>query len=466
MTIAAPRTTSSGPQAASSGEIRGLTGLRIVAAVWVVLFHFHFTALTGVTEVVGVLGPLITSGALGVDLFFVLSGFVIAHTHLASMGPALRVGPCVRFVWARFCRMWPVYALVFHLFGLWLLARLVWGSDEDIAFQGVQPIMSVGQWAQQLLMVQLWDDEYLDGASWVGPTWSISAEWLAYLLFPLAALVFFRLRNLPVLVLAAGAVALMLPVASSYATLGHPYYEWSWMTRILCGFGAGVLVHLAVARLPRTEPVRRTASRLVVALPVLIAAGLWFGQFAGPGRGGVVLIWFPLFVGALALADRGPAMLLSRPVMVRGGRVSYSLYLVHIPMFELFWLAQAWLPELGADTVLGHVVGTGVVLATYPVAAAAFHWVEEPARRRLRRVVLPGARPVPAASPVSTSTGAGSPEREPAPSRHAAAGAARQPLLAAALVDAARRRPAHRAADWAAVERAGRVRSVISHAGG
>ncbi|MDN5749271.1 MAG: acyltransferase, partial [Pseudonocardia sp.] len=413
MTTAASRTTPSGPQAAPAGEIRGLTGLRIVAAVWVVAFHFHFTALTGVAEVVGVLGPLITSGALGVDLFFVLSGFVIAHTYLASMGPALRVGATVRFLWARFCRMWPVYACVFHLFGLWLLARLVWGSDEDIAFQGVQPVMSVGQWAQQLFMVQLWDDAYLDGASWVGPTWSISAEWLAYLLFPVAAVVFFRLRNLPLLVLATGAVALMLPVASSYAALGHPYYDWSWTTRILCGFGAGVLVHLVVARLPRTEAVRRAASRLAVVLPVLIAAGLWFGQFAGPGRGGVVIIWFPLFVGALALADRGPATLLTRPAMVRGGRVSYSLYLVHIPMFELFWLAQAYVPELGADTVLGHVVGAGVVLATYPVAAAAFRWVEEPARRRLRRVALP----VPAAPPVSASAGAGSRAARPVTAR-------------------------------------------------
>ncbi|MBC8093773.1 MAG: acyltransferase, partial [Pseudonocardia sp.] len=387
MTIAAPRTTPSGTQADSSGEIRGLTGLRIVAAVWVVLFHFHFTALTGVTEVVGVLGPLITSGALGVDLFFVLSGYVIAHTYLASMGPALRLGATARFVWARFCRMWPVYALVFHLFGLWLLARLVLGSDGNIAFQGVQPVMSVGQWVQQLFMVQMWDNEFLDGASWVGSTWSISAEWLAYLLFPVAALVFFRLRNLPLLVLAVAAVALMLPMASSYATIGHGYYEWSWVTRILCGFGSGVLVHLVVARLPRTELVRRISSRLAVVLPVLIACGLWFGQFAGPGRGGLVIVWFPLLVGAIALADRGPVTLLSRPSLVQGGRVSYSLYLVHIPMLELFWLAQAYVPALRGG-IVGHLVAAAVVIATYPVAAAAFRFVEEPARRRLRMTLF------------------------------------------------------------------------------
>ena len=483
MTIAAPRTTPSGTQADSSGEIRGLTGLRIVAAVWVVLFHFHFTAMSGVTEVVGVLGPLITSGALGVDLFFVLSGFVIAHTYLASMGPVLRVGTTARFVWARFCRMWPVYALVFHLFGLWLLARLVLGSDGDIAFQGVQPIVSVGQWVQQLLMVQMWNNEFLDGASWVGPTWSISAEWLAYLLFPVAALVFFRLRNLPLLVLGAGAVALMLPVASSYATVGHPYYEFSWVVRILCGFGAGVLVHLVVRRLPRTEAVRRVASTTAWALPAVMAVVLWGGQFVAPGFGGVVIVAFPVLVGALALADRGPATILSRPALLQGGRVSYSLYLVHIPMFEIFWLAQAYVPALRGG-IVGHLVALLVIVATYPVAAAAFRFVEEPARRRLRRVAQPripstvdayvaarAAAPAPPAVPVPAAEVPEPTGFVPPAPRHAAT-PTRQPTLAAVLVSAQRRRPSHRADTWGTTvfervdpARADRIRATILHVG-
>ncbi len=457
MTISAPRTTPSGTQADPSGEIRTLTGLRIVAAVWVVVFHFHFTPLSGVAEVVGLLGPLITSGALGVDLFFVLSGFVIAHTYLATMGPALRVGDTARFVWARFCRMWPVYALVFHLFGLWLLARLVLGSDTDIAFQGVQPVLSVGQWVQQVLMVQMWNDQYLDGASWVGSTWSISAEWLAYLLFPAAALVFFRLRNLPVGVLGAAAVALMVPIATAWVTLGHPYYPWSWAVRILCGFAAGVLVHLVVRRVPRTAAVRRAASWTAAVLPVVMAAVLWGGRFAAPGAGGVVIVAFPVLVGALALADRGPAALLGRPALVQGGRVSYALYLVHIPVFELFWLAQAYVPALRGGFV-GHLAGAAVVVLTYPLAAAAFRWVEEPARRRLKALVPAPAHPDAPAARSATAPAL------PAP-RHAA-GPHRRATLAALLVDATPRPPAHRLGDPAVVlERTARVRAAGLHAG-
>ena len=139
-----PRTTRSGDQVAPRpAEFRALTGLRIVAAAWVVLFHFHFTGLDGVAAAVDVLGPLVTAGALGVDLFFVLSGFVIAHTYLDRPGPALQVAPTARFVWARACRIWPAYAVVFHVFGVWVVARLVWGSDDQVAFQAVQPVVSL-----------------------------------------------------------------------------------------------------------------------------------------------------------------------------------------------------------------------------------------------------------------------------------------------------------------------------------
>jgi peptidoglycan/LPS O-acetylase OafA/YrhL len=385
-----------------TGEVRTLTGLRVVAAAWVVLFHFHFTGLDGVRAAVDVLGPLVTAGALGVDLFFVLSGFVIAHTYLDKLGPALRVGPTARFVWARACRIWPAYVLVFHLFGLWLVARLVWGSDDRIAFQAVQPVVSLPEYLQQLVLVQLWDSPYFDGVSWVGPTWSISAEWLAYLLFPVAALVFHRLRDLPVALLTAGSLALMTPIAWAYLLTGSPYHPWSWAVRVLCGFGAGVLAQLVVRRLSGTgapsERVRRWASAIVAALPLVVAAGLVAGELMGPGRGGAVLVVFPVLVGALALADRGPAMWLARPSTVRGGHLSYSLYLVHIPMFEVFWVAQEHFPaQLGRSTTTGHALGLTVLLATVPVAALLHRVVEEPARLRLGRI---GRRPVPQGRPI------------------------------------------------------------------
>lgn len=379
MTTPAAQTTPSGDETCAE-EFRGLTGLRIVAAVWVVAFHFHFTALSGVARVDRALGPLVTQGALGVDLFFVLSGFVIAHTYLDRLGPRLRIGATRRFLWARIARMWPAYLLVFNLFGVWLAARLVFGHDRVIAFQAVQPVVGVGRWLGQVLLVQLWDSAYLDGTSWVGPTWSLSAEWLAYLAFPVAALGFWRLRLLPAPVLAAASLLVMTPLAVPYLVMGSPYYPFSWLARIGCGFSAGVLMCLAVRRARRTDALRRMASGLVVGLPLLIAAGLWVGGWVGPGRGGVVIVGFPLLVGAIALADRGPALLLSRPLMVQGGRVSYCLYLVHIPLFEVYWLVlqHGWLDRVGS-----YLAGEVVLVVAFELAALTHRFVEEPARRWL-----------------------------------------------------------------------------------
>ena len=389
-----PRTT--GPDdRAPGGELRALTGLRIVAALWVVAFHFHFTELPGVTDVTAVLGPLVTQGALCVDLFFVLSGFVIAHTYLDRLGPRLRLRSAGRFVWARAGRMWPAYLVVFHLFGIWLWVRATQGSDPDIAFQAVQPELGWGPWLRQLLLTQMWDRPFLDGASWVGPTWSISAEWLAYLLFPLTALAFFRLRRLPAAVLGAGAVAAMSPMVVSFLTVGTPYYPFSWLVRVLCGFSAGVLMLLAVRRVRRTARVRRVASVTSSVALAGIVGGLLVGDAAGGGPIGFVTLLFPVLVGALALADRGAARWLGSAPMVHGGRVSYALYLVHIPMFEMLWLALRHGTAgrfdglLVPGSVSAHLIAAAVLVATVPVAQLLYAFVEQPARGWMRD--LPGA---------------------------------------------------------------------------
>ena len=194
--------------------------------------------------------------------------------------------------------------------------------------------------------------------------------------------------------LGAAAIALMTPIAHAYLLTGSPYYPYSWLVRI------ALRVRRRGAGLPggAPGPARRPALRhrsSAAALPVLIAVGLVLGERLGPGRGGAVIALFPLLVGALALADRGPAMVLARPWAVHGGRVSYALYLVHIPMFEVYWTALQHVRALGPHTLLAHLTGLGVLVATLGVAAVAYRCVEEPARRRLLRGAQ--ARPAPAA---------------------------------------------------------------------
>ena len=108
------------------------------------------------------------------------------------------------------------------------------------------------------------------------------------------------------------------------------------------------------------------------------AAGRPYDRFA------VVAVLFPLLVGALALTDRGPSAFLSRPAVVLGGRISYSVYLVHVPVYEIFWTFQKEVPQIAPGGPW-----TGFVVPNLPVVALGLGWVlwrfvEEPARRRLR----------------------------------------------------------------------------------
>ena len=241
----------------------------------------------------------------------------------------------------------------------------------------------------------MWDRPFLDGASWVGPTWSISAEWLAYLLFPLTALVFFRLRRLPATVLGLGALAATAPMAVSFLVLGSPYYPFSWLVRILCGFSAGVLTLLAVRRLAGSARARRIAPTAATLAVLGIVGGLLAGDAAGGGLLGLVVLLFPVLVGALALTDRGPARWLGTRPMVHGGRISYALYLIHIPMFEIFWTALRhgaggrFGGLLAPGSMSAHVAALVVLVATVPAAHLLYTLVEQPARGWMR--ALPGA---------------------------------------------------------------------------
>ena len=81
--------------------IRQLTGIRFVAAAWVLLYHLQGPLNTiGLLVIPGV-SDVLRVGRLGVDLFFALSGFILTHTYLRRMGPALRARGALDFWWLR-----------------------------------------------------------------------------------------------------------------------------------------------------------------------------------------------------------------------------------------------------------------------------------------------------------------------------------------------------------------------------
>jgi peptidoglycan/LPS O-acetylase OafA/YrhL len=382
------------------GEIKALTGLRIIAAVWVVLFHFRPMLSDASPGFRDALAPVLNCGAQGVDLFFILSGFVLTWNYLDRMGQSFSIRGTLHFLWLRLARVWPVYLVTLHLAALLVILSLHVGH---VPLPEVRDLTAIS-YVRQILLVQLWFQPFFDGSSWDGPAWSISAEWLAYLLFgPLVLMVLrmeraTRARGLILLAVAASLPPVVLLLAS-----GQFYTPWSWLPRIVTQFTAGALACAAVRRLRPTERTRRVAGYLSLLL-IAGLVGILYVLDAHPisgvvDSGGVVDVLFVPLVITLAIGVGSLPRVLSTRVLVYGGEISFCLYMVHelvhtawgwaVLQFELTPQDNPW--KWNVIALLAIAAGISVLL---------YHFVEEPARRWMRRMV----RDKPHVRPVSTSS--------------------------------------------------------------
>lgn len=362
-----------------------LTGLRAVAAVWVVLFHYR-EDLLALAPSLAPLDTLMRAGYLGVDLFFPLSGFVLAYTYADRMR-SFTWRATGDFVRNRFARVWPVHVVTLNvdLAIAALIGTLGVGADGHRR--------TAGAYVENLAMVHTW---FNDRPSFNSPAWSISSEWFAYLLAPLLFVAVARLRRASsALLLAALSCAVMLAV---FATLALPNgnLEHMFYVRIMGEFLGGMLLCLAWVR------GGARLGRLVVVLPLTVAvlalvpAAADGHYWAAPALG--------LGVAALAGSTGWITRALSWPAVVAAGEASYALYMTHLLVQPLVRPARVWAHGSGWASAL--VLG-GLVAVLVAMAWLVHARVERPARRRLQ-APRRGERPRPA-EPATAGVG-----REPA----------------------------------------------------
>lgn len=378
------------------GELRPITGLRIIAALWVLTYHFHLLDFDIYPSFLRFLDPVTKAGFLGVDVFFVLSGFIITHTYIARMGPHLALRPVGSYLWARVSRMWPAFAAVTTAYGLFIALGFAVRPGVGWIGQSAEIDLTAGGYLQQLLLVHLWTRPAVAGSAWVGPGWSVSAEWAAYVVFLLLALLLWRLRRAPAPVLAVGAVILVGLYALSTTAWGE--YAFHWLAQVMAEFSAGALIYLAIRRI-RWTPRRHTRAlgTMAVVIPVMITALVLLpvgGEFDPRFTGVAVLITLlPIVIAAAGYTGLHHApkrydylsRFLSSRAIVHGGHISYSLYLVHAPVngvFQRFYDVVPW-PTWGAAQLLPMAA---LLIISLVVAQLTWRFIEEPARVRLRRI--------------------------------------------------------------------------------
>ena len=364
-------------QAVASHRRGDIQGLRAVAVLMVLVFHA---------------GLPLPGGFVGVDVFFVISGFVITAM-LAREWAATRRIRFGEFYIKRFLRLTPALAAMVAatvIISTFLLSPL--GPQQTTAATAAGSLLLAANW-----VISATTGGYFDTSAAANPllnTWSLSVEEQFYVVFPaILALGWIIGRQHPRLRHAAVFIVAGVAAVSLFLAMYGPNPEFFGADEWLVGFysplsrawefAVGALLALALTRFRLSSRLVATALGLVGV--AMLLASLWFidETTTFPGKWTLVPV-----IGTMCLLLAGNQQsnpvtrALSSPPMVKLGDWSYSIYLWHWP-FIVF--ATILFP--GSTTAMV----TACILSLIP-AIASYYWVEGPFRRAR---VLPVRRLVP-----------------------------------------------------------------------
>jgi peptidoglycan/LPS O-acetylase OafA/YrhL len=168
-------------------DSEALTGTRAVAATWVILFHLTHVDPSLVARD-SLFRRAASVGYLGVDFFFILSGFIIAHQYMAIMEKPSRK-TVLRYLLLRLARIYPVHLATMLAFA----AAAVFAAAAGMRISADPARFSIGGAGLNILLIHAWGIS--DRLTWNIPSWSVSCEWFGYLGFPLLARLGRRVRS-------------------------------------------------------------------------------------------------------------------------------------------------------------------------------------------------------------------------------------------------------------------------------
>lgn len=355
-------------------NLPALTGIRGVAAWFVVLFHIRITA--GAALPPGLV-RLFGKGYLAVDLFFMLSGFVL-WLNYAERLRARGLGAAPLFLARRLARIWPLHIFILGWAVLFALALVLTGNPNPDSYPWSELPLHV-------LLIQNWG--FTDTLTWNDPAWSISCEFAAYLLFPLLALaVDWRRFGSAALVglLALLALTLHAVMAAHGATTLGADVPHLGLPRALAEFAMGTILCALWERWRATPRLPLALSLVAIIISALLL-----------GRGAAETLFVPSLLAALlfavALTDKG-SPLGWRPIHYLG-EISYATYLVHYLLFIAFKLLFVSEPQAMPLSLAGLFLAL-----TFAASVALHHLIERPAQRALNRAFASSPL-VPAAGP-------------------------------------------------------------------
>ena len=315
--------------------------------------------------------PWLSGGYIGVDVFFVISGFLITQLLIDEAGEHSSID--LRNFWARRARrilpMSILVTLVTVIAGLFMLEP---GKVRDLSAVGLG---ALGFCTNIVLFFRTSD--YLSGVtapSSLRHFWSLAVEEQFYLLWPLvvfAALKYGKV-NWKQWLIGAGALAGVASLITSVLiTKGHPgagyYLPYSRFWEI----GAGALLALAGSRFDKVPNMARAVGGWIGLVAIITSAVIFSESTVFPGYAALLPVVATVFVLVAGSAKFGPVSLLSLEPMQSLGARSYSLYLWHWPLLVLI---EA---RFGTPSAWGK---TWIVVAALVLSAISYRAIEQPVR--------------------------------------------------------------------------------------
>ncbi len=337
-------------------EILPLTGLRGIAALWVVVLHLYesFISHGYVVHRGWLISNIAHGGDFAVDIFFILSGFVLTYVY----GTRSRTAD---FLVHRVARIFPLHVFILSCMalGVFVLAHIGFGFDaaDEAYFQ-------YGALPYHFLLIFVWLGMPI---AWNGPAWSLSAEFFAYLLFPFGQILMRFLTPRATLVMLVFFVALE---GGFLALTGYHTTGWQGLLRATSGFAAGCMLCLAAGHKFRTAPAGFSAAAVLLLIAV--------------GQPGFAVPFAALLIAALAKPGNSLChRAFSTSAAVWLGRVSYSIYLLHAPLLIISSIGLRHVPVLqrGAGLLVFGLIYVGLVVFC---AAITYRIIETPCRAALQ----------------------------------------------------------------------------------
>ncbi len=344
-------------------RLRSLDSIRFVAATCVAVFHFNIDLKLKLEEKL----HFINHFGLFVDFFFILSGFVIALNYDCRL---MRAGDYLAFLRRRLARVYPL-----HLLTLLAFASLGFAATKLHVPLNHADFFGADAFPANLLLVQAWGVER--HGSFNNASWSVSAEFFVYLLFPIFALMASRISS-------AVNICFIITFIIGMETirLACGFQPWTSATYDYGNFRAVPTFFLGVVLaklLPRLRPSFNPSWSWVY---LLILAALTSMQVDLPDEITILIFATLIVVSACAEITKNGGIFVS-PLLNVLGNASYSIYMTH--GLTLIGLAYFLKRTCGLGTVAAGLAGVAALAATLILSVGVYFFFEDPLRRYLSR---------------------------------------------------------------------------------